>query len=639
MLDGELVFVPGEIPRRGVFAHWGKGSGSAKLELVFPGGRYGIRKRLVSADLIPLAEALPVLLTVEPGERVGRPMRRSARVWAAAAAAGVGLVARGRLLPTVGADAADVWRAGPFDPADLSWLRELAAVFPPTAHALAIPGSRPMRLRSPEALIRELWDAIADLIARSPAAARTTGSTAFAAAEPTGVGDLAEWLADTTDGLAAGARLGLRIEAAPASLVVGDEEDLADDEEYSPGAVEEYGAQIPDEADGLAPTFRLVLQLRSNADPSLIVDAAALWNQPETVLSRFGSQAETDLLLALRRGAPIWPPLAEALAQASPSVISLDDDAVTSLIGPAAEELAGAGIEVLWPSSLVDGGLKLRAIPTPAPGQVTDAGFGLAALLDFRWQLTLDGALLDAGEVAALAEAKRPLIRLRGRWVMLDPALLDRLRRPPRTRMRVSEALGAVLAGSAEIDGETVAVIAEGPLADLAAKVANLASTPVQIEPPSGLVATLRPYQRRGLAWLAGMCEAGIGGCLADDMGLGKTIQVIALHLHRREVKAGPTLVVCPASLLGTWEREVRRFSPDVPVRRYHGGGRHLADLAPDEIVLVTYGVVLRDSPRLAEVGWGLVVADEAQHAKNPLSRTARELRAVPAPARIALTG
>ena len=642
MLDGELVFVPGEIPRRGVFAHWGKGSGSAKLELVFPGGRYGIRKRLVSADLIPLAEALPALLVIDPDQSAGRPMRRSARVWAAAAAAGVGLVARGRLLPTVGADDTDIWRAGPLDPSDLSWLRELAAVFPPTAHALAIPGSRPMRLRSPEALIRDLWDAIADLTARSPAAARTTASTAFAAAEPTRVGDLAEWLADTTDGLAAGARLGLRIETVPAPQVARDEDDLA-------GAVEAYEAGEADgengkgdaeeEADGDRPTFRLVLQLRSNADPSLIVDAAALWNQPETVLSRFGPEAETDLLLALRRGAPIWPPLAEALEQASPSVIGLDDDALTSLLGPAAEELASAGIEVLWPSSLVDGGLKLRAVPTPAPGKVTEAGFGLAALLDFRWQLTLDGALLDADEVAALAEAKRPLIRLRGRWVMLDPALLSRLRRPPRTRMRVSEALGAVLAGSAEIDGETMTVVAEGPLADLAARVAGLASAPLQVEPPPGLVATLRPYQRRGLAWLAGMCEAGIGGCLADDMGLGKTIQVIALHLHRREAKAGPTLVVCPASLLGTWEREVRRFSPDVPVRRYHGGARHLEDLAADEIVLVTYGVVLRDSGLLAEVGWGLVVADEAQHAKNPLSRTARELRAVPAPARIALTG
>ena len=647
VLDGELVFVPGEIPRRGVFALWGKGSGSAKLELVFPGGTYGIRKRLMSAEFIPLAEALPVLLGVDPGEQAGRPMRRSVRVWAAAAAAGVGLVARGRLLPTVGAGDADVWRAGPLDPADLSWLRELAAVFPPTAHALAVPGSRPMRLRSPEALIRDLWDAIADLIARSPAAPRTTASPAFAAAEPTRVSDLAEWLADASDGLSAGARLGLRIEAVATPLMADGEEGLFadDDEDDCPRAVEADPAAGPEGvewvegAEESAPTFRLVLQLRSNADPSLIVDAAAFWSQPETVLSRFGSQAETDLLLALRRGAPIWTPLAEVLQQASPSVIDLDDDSLASLLGPAAEELAGIGIEVLWPSSMLDDGLKLRAVATPAPEKLTEAGFGLAALLDFRWQLTLDGALLDADEIAALAEAKRPLIRLRGRWVVLDPALLDRLRRPPRTRMRTSEALGAVLAGSAEIDGETVTVVAEGPLADLAARVAGIASAPVPLEPPPGLLATLRPYQQRGLAWLAEMCAAGLGGCLADDMGLGKTIQVIALHLHRRDVKAGPTLVVCPASLLGTWEREIRRFAPDIPVRRYHGGGRHLQDLAADEVVLVTYGVVLRDSARLAEVGWGLVVADEAQHAKNPLSRTARELRAVPAPARIALTG
>jgi SNF2 family DNA or RNA helicase len=135
------------------------------------------------------------------------------------------------------------------------------------------------------------------------------------------------------------------------------------------------------------------------------------------------------------------------------------------------------------------------------------------------------------------------------------------------------------------------------------------------------------------------MCELGLGGCLADDMGLGKTVQVIALHLHRRSLEAGPTLVVCPTSLLGNWERELARFAPDVPVRRYHGGDRHLEELAADEVVLVTYGVVRRDRAVLAEVGWGLVVADEAQHAKNPLSRTARELRAIQAPARVALTG
>jgi SNF2 Helicase protein len=462
VLDGELIFVPNEVPRRGVFASWGKGSGNAKVELVFPGGTYGIRKRAVSADLIPLAQALPLLLSTDSALR----MRRSARVWAAGAAAGVGLVARGRLLPTVGPGETDVWRAGPLDPSDLSWLRELAAAFPPTAHALAVPGSRPMRVRSPGALVRDLWDAIADTIARSPAAARITASPAFAAAEPTQVGDLADWLADTTDGLSAGARLGLRIEAIPAPSA---QAELIDDDalageaadlgaELAEGVLAGEGAALAHDAaesgaESPGPTFRLVLQLRSTADPSLIVDAAALWSQPETVLARFGPQAETDLLLALRHGASVWPPLARVLEQPSPSAVDLDDDALTGLLGQAAEKLAGAGIEVLWPSSMLGDGVQLRAIVTPAPGKLTEAGFGLESLLEFRWQLTLDGALLDADEITALAEAKRPLIRLRGRWVILDPALLDRLRRPPRTRMRTTEALGAVLAGEAEIDG------------------------------------------------------------------------------------------------------------------------------------------------------------------------------------------
>ncbi len=643
MLDGEAVFVPSEIPRQGMLALWGTGTGTSKIELVFPGGTYGVRKRLVSATLLPLSEALPQLLAINPSTAGPSlpEVRRSVSVWAAAATAGVGLVARGRLLPTVGPDGVDTWQAGPLDPADLAWLRELADSFPPTAHALGVPGSRPMRIRSPESLVRALWDAIADTLVRTAAASRTVCSPAFAAPEPTAVSDLAEWLADTTDGLSAGARLGLRVEPVPAPAEpdqwTDDEEDEDTEEVTQKAAVraQEEGAHDENQL----PAADVVLQLRSTADPSLIVDAANLWEQPERVITKFGAQAETDLLLALRRGAGVWPPLAPVLEQASPSALALDDDGIASLLGPAAEELAGAGIEVLWPSSLVGDGLGLQAVMMPTPERLTESGFSLESLLEFRWQLTLGGEALDADEIAELAEAKRPLVRLRGRWVTLDPVLLERLRRPPRMRMRAMEALGAVLAGSAEIDGETIPVVAQGPLAGIAERIANITVAPAQLGPPPGLLATLRPYQQRGVAWLAAMCDIGFGGCLADDMGLGKTIQVIALHLHRREAKAGPTLVVCPASLLGTWEREVVRFAPGTPVRRYHGGGRHLRDVADDEIVLVTYGVVLRDSAELAAQNWGLVVADEAQHAKNPLSRTARELRGIPAPARIALTG
>jgi SNF2 family DNA or RNA helicase len=140
----------------------------------------------------------------------------------------------------------------------------------------------------------------------------------------------------------------------------------------------------------------------------------------------------------------------------------------------------------------------------------------------------------------------------------------------------------------------------------------------------------------------------GLGACLADDMGLGKTVTLIALHLRRAALRPGPTLVVCPASLLGNWEDEVRRFAPGVHVRRFHGGERSLAGLAPTDIrrdpgfVLTTYGTLRRDHQMqgtLAATSWGMVVADEAQHVKNARSATARALRAIPSAARVALTG
>ena len=132
------------------------------------------------------------------------------------------------------------------------------------------------------------------------------------------------------------------------------------------------------------------------------------------------------------------------------------------------------------------------------------------------------------------------------------------------------------------------------------------------------------------------MTSLGLGGCLADDMGLGKTITLIALHLHR--ARREPTLVVCPASLLGNWQREISRFAPGVPVRRFHGADRTLDGL-DGGFVLTTYGTMRSSAAQLAAHAWGMVVADEAQHVKNPYSATAKALRTIPAPARVALTG
>ena len=638
MLDGEVLFVPDPLPRRGRLALLG--AGADRLEVVVAGAPYGVRKRSVPATLLPVPQALDRLLAVDrrTADRrtfePGTPDRgvlpgllggRSLAVWASAATAGLGLIARGRLLPTVTADGWDAWRVGPLDPADLDWLDRLAAAFPPVAHALGVPGSRPMRVRTPQALVRDFWDALADSLVRSPAAARTVTGPAFAAEEPTDVRAWATWLPRSADLPRSGAGLGVRIEPI-------DRED-PDDE----AAVSEDAAVDVDRAPPPGPAFRAVLQLRSVSDPTLIVDAEDLWHRPERVLAAFGTQAEADLLVGLRRAAQLWPVLAPLLRESRPTSVDLTDEAMGDLLGPVGEDLAEAGIELLWPSVLLGDGLRLQAGFHDV--QEGSGHLGLNALLTFDWRLTLDGAVLDPAEIALLSEARRPLVRLRGRWVAVDHALLARLRRQPSGSVGAVEALAAVLAGSMDVDGQAAEVVADGPIAALAERISGLAAAPPAIGAPAGLEATLRPYQQRGVAWMAGMCEAGFGCCLADDMGLGKTIQVIALHLHRRSRAAGPTLVVCPATLLGTWARELARFAPDVPVRRYHGGERSLADLADDEVVLVTYGVAVRDTDDLAAVRWGLVVADEAQHAKNHETRTARALRAIGSDGRIALTG
>ena len=286
-----------------------------------------------------------------------------------------------------------------------------------------------------------------------------------------------------------------------------------------------------------------------------------------------------------------------------------------------------------WPAEML-APLELRpTISTPSPERVVAAGLGLDAVLE--WRATVDGLDLTPDELEQLAAAKRGVVRLRGRWVRADPARLARL--TEQHRLGAGAALGVALGGSLTIDGETVDADVEGPLDDLARRLRSLDPDHDRAEPPA-LAAELRPYQRRGLAWLTEMADLGLGGVLADDMGLGKTIQVLALHLDRREGRR-PTLVVCPAGLIANWQREAARFAPDVPVRRFHGSERHLDDMAADEIVLTTYGVVRRDAAALADVEWGLVVADEAQAIKNPHSRAAGALRTIGADARFALTG
>ena len=194
--------------------------------------------------------------------------------------------------------------------------------------------------------------------------------------------------------------------------------------------------------------------------------------------------------------------------------------------------------------------------------------------------------------------------------------------------------------GDAEGDGDSVSppIVAAGWLGDLLQGLPD-AALGEGIEPP-GFMATLRPYQRRGLGWLQFLHQLGLGGCLADDMGLGKTPTTLA-HLA---ALPGPHLVICPLSVVRNWEAEAARFTPLMRVAVHHGTGRSDAStfadvVAQHDLVITTYHVAARDIATINAVQWTTVVFDEAQAVKNPETRTAKALRTLPAAQHIALTG
>ncbi|MFI5043502.1 MAG: DEAD/DEAH box helicase [Acidimicrobiales bacterium] len=594
MFGGEsnATFFPGSPGRTAELFVWPAAFGIDEADLVVPSGDR-IRTRTVRGVRYSIDRVLDDLVPLG----VDAPVSRSVRAWAEIARVALRFIAEGHLRLGV-VDGSDAWSIGSLGPHERSALAALAAWLPPEAHCVPVPDTRPARMLGAAPAVAEFVSAIADVMPRTAAAGLVSGQRAWVGDWLSDVSDLARFLPDAVE--APDTVVGLRL-------------------------------VMPDGAD--AP-FVVDLALRSADDPTREASAAEMWRGQAPHL---GPKAENDLLVALHRGARIWSPLGRLLDEPEPSSMELFDTEAVELFD-LADDLARAGIELLLPGTLVDA-LTATARVEPPPGAGDGPSrFDLNSLCQLTWSASLQGEPLTDAELSMLAATSRPLVKLRNQWVVADPAVIAKLSETQ--EISAAEALAAALGGTTMLGGQEISVEAAGPLADITTRLA-FANDPHELAEPVGLHAELRPYQRRGLAWLADMTMLGLGGVLADDMGLGKTVQFIALHLHlmNEGLCPGPTLVVCPASVVGNWERELARFAPDLDVRRYHGTGRTLAGIDAGDIVVTTYGVVRRDQFDLGLVQWGLIAADEAQQIKNPNSGAARAMRTLSAGARVALTG
>ncbi|RKP50013.1 DEAD/DEAH box helicase [Cohnella endophytica] len=349
----------------------------------------------------------------------------------------------------------------------------------------------------------------------------------------------------------------------------------------------------------------------------------------------------------------------------------LDDESAWRFLTGDSQRLLEAGWQVLLPAWWEAARRKkprLRA--KVGEGEGSRAGgslFGLDSLIDFDWRIAIGDVDLSEAEFAELVARNARLVRFRGQWIQLDPALLAQIRRAMTSvgqgkGLSFQDVLQLHLLGGqdqgTDLDGENnseqdadqaerirLEVELNEHLVKLIAQLNQQADQP-KLAVPAGLRAELRAYQQEGYAWLSFLRQFGLGACLADDMGLGKTVQLIAYLLRIQETAkdSPPSLIVCPTSVLGNWQKEISRFAPPLKVMLHYGSKRlggeaFLEEAMQADVVLTSYATCSLDQETLQSLTWTSISLDEAQNIKNAQTRQSTVVRSLPARHRIALTG
>ncbi|MGH9718639.1 MAG: DEAD/DEAH box helicase [Bryobacteraceae bacterium] len=572
-----------------------------------------------------------------PGVMIGKDLAW----WTAALRFSASLVMRGQFLPSLdqrGDATASRWRPS-FTGPDLGRLGALAKSMPASARALARDNGNEPPCTAAEAVLTSFAAFIVDQLVRESAT-----PARLAAIES--VHD--RWLAALASGDGT-------IEGSPAEL-----RDLATQVSEWQHAIQvsarapfrlSFRLEEPKDDE----SWRVHYLLQGTKDPSLILRAADAWKAKPAATAAWGadpSAVREHLLVSLGQAASICPLVESSLKQRAPTGFEFDVVDAHQFLRETAGALEQSGFGVMLPSWWTRRGtearLKARA-SVKSKALASAAGLSLDTIVQFNWELALGDEAISRAELAALAKLKAPLVKLRGQWVEVSAAeiqaALDFLKKNPSGQLAAREivkmALGAGgQAGPLEVEG----VSATGWIKDVLEGLAG--REPLEELPqPARLNGTLRPYQKRGYSWLEFLKRLGLGACLADDMGLGKTIQTLALIQRERDAgERRPVLLICPTSVVGNWQKEASKFTPDLAVHVHHGlarkrGEPFQAEASRHAMVVSSYALLQRDVETLRQVDWAGVILDEAQNVKNPETKQARAARSLATGYRIALTG
>ncbi|WP_394238515.1 DEAD/DEAH box helicase [Niallia oryzisoli] len=326
----------------------------------------------------------------------------------------------------------------------------------------------------------------------------------------------------------------------------------------------------------------------------------------------------------------------------------------------ASETLLALGVDILLPSwwqAMKNASLKVKA-KVKGSASHRPSFVGLQAMLDYDWRFSMNGVDLSEEEFSQLVEEKRRLVYIRGRWIKLDPAFIHQIqelmKKAEKEGLHVRDIIEQELFAADGLDEDEL----ENPKAfakiqielnrnwrQMVKGLRDLQQLPLE-NVPDTFHGELRPYQQLGMSWLLFLRKYGFGGCLADDMGLGKTVQLISYLLRVREAEpgSGPSLIICPTSVLGNWQKELERFAPDLNVHLHYGPNRlkedeFTAQVGEADVVLTSYGLTPLDTAELESVTWSSIAIDEAQNIKNAGTKQSRAVRKLKGRHHIALTG